>query len=56
MNLLPVVNRYFKGNLHTHTNISDGEMTPQEAVDLYRKLGYQFLCLSGHNVIANPSE
>lgn len=56
MNLLPVVNRYFKGNLHTHTNISDGEMTPQEAVDLYRQKGYQFLCLSDHNVIVNHSE
>ena len=56
MNLLPAVKRYFKGNLHTHTNISDGLMTPEEAVALYQKLGYQFLCLSDHNIIANHSD
>ena len=41
--------RWWKGNLHTHTFLSDGEAFPQEAALLYRKLGYNFLCLTDHN-------
>ena len=41
--------RWWKGNLHTHTFLSDGEAFPQEAALLYRKLGYNFLCFSDHN-------
>ena len=40
----------YKGNLHSHTTISDGKLTPREAVDLYRHNGYAFLCLSDHDV------
>ena len=29
-NLLPKVGQYFKANLHTHTNISDGAPSPEE--------------------------
>ena len=28
--LLPTVARYFKTNLHTHSTISDGQITPKE--------------------------
>ena len=28
--LLPPVPRYFKANLHTHSNISDGKLTREE--------------------------
>lgn len=56
MNLLPVVNRYFKANLHTHTNISDGVLSPEETAKLYRDNGYQILSLTDHNVIANHSD
>ena len=41
--LLPVVPKYFKTNLHTHTNISDGHMTPEEIVERYKDAGYQVL-------------
>lgn len=27
--LLPQVDRYFKANLHTHSNISDGSLSPR---------------------------
>lgn len=37
--LLPPVEKYFKANLHTHTTISDGRLTPQEMKALYKAKG-----------------
>jgi histidinol phosphatase-like PHP family hydrolase len=53
--LFPQVERFFKANLHTHSNISDGKLTPQEAKDGYKALGYQILCLTDHNIIVDHS-
>ncbi|MGH7145571.1 MAG: CehA/McbA family metallohydrolase [Planctomycetota bacterium] len=46
--------RWLRGNLHTHTNRSDGSEEPQSVVDAYRKLGYDFLMLSDHDKITPP--
>lgn len=40
--------RWFRGNCHTHTTLSDGKGTPQEVAGLYRELGYDFLVLTDH--------
>jgi len=40
--------RWYKGNLHTHTTRSDGQRTPGEAAALYRENGYDFLALTDH--------
>jgi hypothetical protein len=40
--------RFFRGNLHCHSNRSDGLLEPEEVVDAYREAGYDFLCLSDH--------
>jgi len=40
--------RFFKGNLHTHSSLSDGELAAQEVCRLYREAGYDFICLSDH--------
>lgn len=39
---------FFKGNLHCHSTLSDGELAPQEVVETYRSLGYDFLALTDH--------
>lgn len=54
--LLPQVNHYFKANLHTHSTISDGRLTPAEIKEAYKALGYQILCLTDHNIIINHSD
>lgn len=54
--LLPKVSKYFKTNLHTHSNISDGKLGPEEVVDRYKKAGYQILSLTDHNTIADHSQ
>lgn len=40
---------WYKGNLHSHTTNSDGKLSPEEAVKLYKQHGYQFMCLSEHD-------
>lgn len=40
---------WLRGNLHAHTTNSDGARTPQEVVDAYAALGYDFLMLSDHD-------
>jgi hypothetical protein len=40
--------RFFRGNLHCHSNLSDGQWSPEDVVGAYRDAGYDFLCLSDH--------
>ncbi|MGB1161546.1 MAG: PHP domain-containing protein [Alphaproteobacteria bacterium] len=40
--------RYYRGNLHGHSNHSDGQLTPEQVVATYKSLGYDFTCLSDH--------
>jgi hypothetical protein len=40
--------RFFRGNLHCHSNRSDGLLGPGDVVDAYRDAGYDFVCLSDH--------
>ncbi len=40
---------WYKGNLHSHTTNSDGTLPPKEMAKLYRKQGYNFLCISDHD-------
>ena len=41
--------KWFKGNIHTHTNESDGDSSPERVVSLYKRHEYDFLVLSDHN-------
>lgn len=40
--------RFYRGNLHTHSTMSDGELAPAEVCRRYREAGYDFICLSDH--------
>ncbi len=45
--------RWYKGNLHTHTLWSDGNHFPEMVVDWYAQRDYDFLALTEHNVVAD---
>ena len=47
---------WYKGNLHCHSTVSDGALTPQEVADLYRKNGWNFLALTEHNIYTDWQE
>ena len=44
-----------KGCLHTHTNCSDGKLSPQEVVDAYESRGYDFLAFTDHDYLLKPN-
>ena len=45
-----------RGNLHTHTNRSDGDSSPDKVAAWYRENGYQFLVISDHNQLTDPAK
>jgi hypothetical protein len=40
---------FAKGNLHAHTNDSDGDSPPEDVIAWYREHGYAFLAITDHN-------
>lgn len=49
----PFPERWWKGNLHTHSLWSDGDQFPEMIADWYSQHGYNFLALSDHNVLSS---
>ena len=43
-----------KGNLHSHTTCSDGALSPEELVQVYRDLGYDFIAITDHDHLFRP--
>ena len=43
--------KWFKGNIHAHTTVTDGTVTPEKQAEDYRAQGYDFLALTDHNVM-----
>src|SRR5688500_7123709 len=41
--------KVFFGNLHSHTSLSDGSGTPEQAYEHARKVGLDFLAITEHN-------
>lgn len=48
--------KFYRGNIHSHTTMSDGMLTPEEAVKLYKENGYDFLCFSEHDLYTDLRE
>jgi hypothetical protein len=44
---------WYKGNLHTHTTVSDGSLSPQETIQIYAEGDYDFLALTDHNAVVD---
>lgn len=48
--------KFFKGNLHCHSTLSDGSFTPLEHAIAYKEHGYSFLAMTDHNRFDSHSE
>ena len=46
--------RWYKGNLHTHTINSDGDSSPDAVARWYKEHRYDFLALTDHNYFTDP--
>ena len=38
----------FKANLHSHSNLSDGSLTPEAMAEAYKSRGYSVLAITDH--------
>jgi hypothetical protein len=47
---------WYKGNLHCHSNVSDGRLSPEQIVSIYKEKGYSFLAFSEHERFTNQME
>ena len=47
-NPFEIPGRWYKANLHTHSTVSDGPLTPAERVAQYARAGYSVLAMTDH--------
>lgn len=48
-------NNFYKANLHCHSTLSDGRLSPEELKALYKSHGYSILALTDHEHLNNNS-
>ena len=48
--LIPENGNFYKTNLHTHTTVSDGSLSPEEIKKEYMKKGYSVIAFTAHDV------
>jgi hypothetical protein len=48
--------QWLRGNLHAHTNRTDGKHAPQKVINDYARLGHDFLMLSDHDVYTSAKD
>ena len=54
--LLPQGGRFYKANLHCHTTVSDGRLSPEEVKRAYMAHGYSIVAYTDHDVMIDHSE
>lgn len=47
-NIFEMPGKFYRGNLHTHSNRSDGVLEPEEVCRRYHEEGYDFIALTDH--------
>jgi hypothetical protein len=53
--LLPESGSFYKVNMHSHSNLSDGRQTPEELKEAYKALGYSAIAFTEHGHLHNLS-
>ena len=54
--LIPAEGRFYKANLHSHSNVSDGLFTPAEMKEYYKSQGYSIIAYTDHDVMVPHHE
>ena len=54
--LLPREGQFYKANLHSHSVISDGRLTPEALRDMYRAHGYSVLAITDHEIMRDHTD
>ena len=53
--LLGKYKNFYKANMHCHSNLSDGNLTPEQLKEIYKNKGYSILAITDHDSIRNHS-
>ena len=48
--------QWFKGNLHCHSTVSDGNLPPEEVVKIYKDNGWNFLAFTEHETYSDYAD
>ena len=54
--LLPKEGQFYKANLHCHSTVSDGKLTPEEIKKVYMERGYSVIAYTDHDVMIDHSD
>ena len=54
--LLPEGKNSYKANLHSHSNLSDGHLTPEEMKKAYMEKGYSIIAYTDHDIMIDHSD
>lgn len=54
--LIPEEGKFYKANLHCHSTVSDGELTPAEIKEMYLENGYSAVAFTDHNHFVTHNE
>ena len=54
--LLDPAKSFYKGNMHCHSNLSDGSFSPEELKEIYKDRGYSFLAITDHEFFVNHKD
>ena len=54
--LLPRLGKFYKANMHTHTTVSDGKLSPAEAKEAFKSKGYSIVAFTDHEVMVPHPE
>lgn len=54
--LLPQNGKFYRANLHAHTNMSDGEASPELVKEVYKGMGYSIVAYTDHDILLDRSQ
>ena len=54
--IIPEGGQFYKANLHCHSTVSDGELTPEQLKEIYKARGYSVLAITDHNHFVTHNE
>ena len=54
--LLSSEKNFYKANLHCHTNLSDGALSPEEVKKVYKDMGYSVVAYTDHDLLIPHDE
>lgn len=54
--LLPETGKFYKANLHCHSTVSDGKLTPEEIKKLYMSMGYSIVAYTDHSLLEDHQD